>query len=346
MRDYLLSVGVSKVDLVVASHNHADHIGGLPAVLRAFRPPFYLDNGVPTTTLMYAGVLAAATEAGSQLLLPTERRISLGDVILQVIPPPGMAAWDQNDNSIGLILQYATFRMSLAGDAEPREWASWMRTRRALISPVDVHKSSHHGSVNGDTRVAMAALSPDIVVVGVGTGNSYGHPAPQALTLYANQGASVLRTDQHGTVIVDVDTRGAYSVSVERGVGARPRTSSGGMRSGTPFTSSPTVTRAAAKAAARPRVVIPVLDVNVAAPNAPAAPGDGAPGPPRSWSGTLPSRSAGSHPLCLAPPLPAVAACVGDRVGAPQAVCNDRAFSCAAGSGTCSGHGGVRCWRN
>ena len=78
----LKRVGVSKVDLVIASHNHADHITGLAAVLETFRPRFYMDNGIPATTLTYGRVLEAVQSAGSQLLEPTARRISLGDLVI------------------------------------------------------------------------------------------------------------------------------------------------------------------------------------------------------------------------------------------------------------------------
>jgi hypothetical protein len=72
--------------------------------------------------------------------------------------------------------------------------------------------------------------------------------------------------------------------------------------------------------------------------------GGGGSAPPSSWSGPLPPTSGGSHPVCQAP-LPGTANCVNNLVGPPQAICRDSAFSCSTGSGTCSSHGGVHCWR-
>lgn len=69
------------------------------------------------------------------------------------------------------------------------------------------------------------------------------------------------------------------------------------------------------------------------------------PPPPSSWPPPFPSRSSGSHPVCQVA-LPSVASCVNDIVGPPQAICDDGRYSCSTGSGTCSGHGGVYCWRN
>jgi beta-lactamase superfamily II metal-dependent hydrolase len=215
MRDYLVSVGVSRLGLVIASHNHADHIGGLIEAVRQFPPTFFMDNGVPATTETYARLLQAVRGAGSGLLAPTSRRISLADGTLQVIAPPGIADWDQNDNSIGIIVEYGNFRLSLMGDAEPREWAWWMTHQPTLFAPpVQVHKASHHGSINGDTEAGIAKLAPNAVVVSAGLGNSYGHPDPQALSLYGAQGATVYRTDLQGTVVIEAQLSGAYTVRV------------------------------------------------------------------------------------------------------------------------------------
>jgi competence protein ComEC len=221
VRDYLVGLGITELGLVIASHNHADHIGGLAEVVRHFRPQFYMDNGVPATTRTYAGVLEAVAAVGSQLLEPTSREITLGDVVLTVVPPPGIRAWDQNDNSIGLIVRYGEFFLTLTGDAEEREWSWWLTHQRDVFREVHIHKASHHGSSNGDTRDSLALLSPERVAIGVGVANPYGHPTPEALQLYAETGAVVHRTDLHGTIVVEALSPGGYAVLVERGEGAR-----------------------------------------------------------------------------------------------------------------------------
>jgi competence protein ComEC len=216
MRDYLASVGVDEVGLVVASHNHADHIGGLPTLIRALSPSFYMDNGIPSSTTTYGRVLDAARDAGSQLLDPTARRIMLGVATLAVIPPPKVSEWEQNGNSIAVLVEYGAFRLSLAGDAEPREWAWWRSHGPDWLREVQVHKASHHGSSNGDTALALERLSPEVIVVSAGAENEYGHPSADALNLYATIGAKVYRTDLDGTVIVEAESSGAYTVRSER----------------------------------------------------------------------------------------------------------------------------------
>jgi competence protein ComEC len=220
--NYLRSIGVTQVDLVIASHADADHIAGLAAVVEAYRPRFFMDNGIPHTTQTYFNLLETVAQAGSQLLEPTNRRITLGEVVLQVIPPPGIPSYGNNDNSVGLVIEYGQFRAALTGDAEARQFNWWEENVPELLVPVQVYKSSHHGSENGDTPLAMSRFRPEVVVIGVGADNSYGHPSERALRLYDTIGAQVYRTDLHGTVLVRAQQDGSYRVSTERAAAMSP----------------------------------------------------------------------------------------------------------------------------
>jgi competence protein ComEC len=194
------SAGVTSLELVIASHNHADHIGGLAEVIERYRPRFVLENGIPHTTRTYERFLRAVVTAGSQRLEPGRRTIMLDSVRLVVLPPPGNAALGQNDNSVGLRVEFGEFSATMLGDAEPRQQDWWLGTHPYLFGPVQVHKASHHGSANGDTPAMLGVLRPSVVVIGVGADNRYGHPHPDMLTLYREFGVDVYRTDVHGTV--------------------------------------------------------------------------------------------------------------------------------------------------
>jgi competence protein ComEC len=100
--------------------------------------------------------------------------------------------------------------LSLAGDANHREWEWWLKSHPSLVREVQVHKASHHGSRNGDSGAAISRLKPKTVVVSVGAKNGYGHPHAEAMLLYAN--ATVYRTDLHGTIVVEADRSGACTV--------------------------------------------------------------------------------------------------------------------------------------
>lgn len=213
VRDALRREGISAIDLIVASHAHADHIGGLAAVVEALPVRFFMDNALPATTQTYERLMRALFERDVALLEPGARTLTLGEVRLIFLPMPQQPSWGQNDNSVGLIVEYGEFRATLLGDSEPRQQAWWLQHAAELLTPVTVHKSSHHGSRNGDTDAMMRRLQPELVVIGVGEGNRYGHPHPEGLARYAAVGAVVLRTDQQGTVVVLAEPDGSYQVT-------------------------------------------------------------------------------------------------------------------------------------
>jgi competence protein ComEC len=209
----LRKAGVRSLELVIASHNHSDHVGGLAEVVQQYRPRYVMDNGLPLTTRRYERFMAAASAAGATLLEPTERSIRLGDATLHVLPPPGIPEWGQNDNSIGLIVELGRFRASLLGDSEQAQQGWWLEHHAALLDQVTVHKGSHHGSRKGDTPAMMRRLRPAVVVVGVERGGKYPHAEMSALY---RRYASVLRTDEVGTVVVRADATGKYLVTSAR----------------------------------------------------------------------------------------------------------------------------------
>ena len=218
--EYLRAIGVESVYMVIATHPDADHIGGLEAVVRAYRPPLFMDNTIPNETQTYRGLLQGVAEAGSQVAAPTARNVDLGGASLRIIPPPGVAAWGNNDNSVGVVVEYGAFRAALSGDAEDREFGWWIEN--GLLELVDVYKASHHGSANGDTQASVDAFAPESVVISAGLGNSYGHPDEEALELYRGVGADIYRTDESGTITVTASADGTYTVD------AAPSTAYGG----------------------------------------------------------------------------------------------------------------------
>ncbi|MGH7570069.1 MAG: ComEC/Rec2 family competence protein [Gemmatimonadales bacterium] len=210
---YLTANGFDTLDLVVASHGHADHIGGMAAVLTTIPVRYYLDNGVPHTTATYQRTLAALERSGAQYLRPTARTITVGAARVRVLPPPP-GGGDQNNQSVGVLVEFGRFRALFTGDSELAELAYWLE--RDSVPRVQVLKVAHHGSWNGTSPAWAERTRPQVAVISVGPTNSYGHPAPGVIALWERVGAKVHRTDRSGTVLVVANDDGSFVVTTQR----------------------------------------------------------------------------------------------------------------------------------
>jgi beta-lactamase superfamily II metal-dependent hydrolase len=209
--------GVRSIDLVVVSHHHSDHYGGMDEVIRAFHPRYFLATDSTHTTPHYLRLLRLVRDSGVQAIYPrsTPRKIELGSVSLTVLPQPPEDPEDENDNSIGIRLQYGSFSALLTGDSQARERAFWERHAPRLIRSCTVLKLAHHGSRNGTDARWLGMVRPQLAIASLGSGNEYGHPHPETL---ARGGAEDPPAQ---------DGRGQYDHDPERrrGMGGRrPRT--------------------------------------------------------------------------------------------------------------------------
>jgi competence protein ComEC len=135
------------------------------------------------------------------------QRLTIDDVQLEVLAPD--SAWtreldDPNEASVVLRVRYGAVRFLLVGDAE-REEERWLLERDSLALRADVLKVGHHGSSTSTTAGFLRAVRPAVALVSVGAGNPYGHPSAHVLASLAAQGATVLRTDRLGGVVLRTD---------------------------------------------------------------------------------------------------------------------------------------------
>ena len=207
---YLRANHYDTLDLVVASHNHADHIGGMADVLATTVVRYYLDNGIPHTTATYQRTIQALEASGAQYLQATARTITVGSARLRVLAPPSEQV-DQNNGSVGILVEYGQFSALFTGDSEQYELGYWLK--HDSIPQVQVLKVAHHGSWNGTTDAWAARTRPQVAVISVGAHNQYGHPAAEVVALWASVGARVYRTDRDGTVTIDARRDGTFSVT-------------------------------------------------------------------------------------------------------------------------------------
>lgn len=215
---HLQARGLSALDLVVSTHPHADHIGGLDEVVRGLGVKLLLDNGLPHTTDTYARLMQAVEERGvAYKPAKLGQKLNLGQTRLEVLHPasPALSGTrsDLNSNSVVLRLSYGSACMLFTGDAEePTEEALLHRG----LGRCDVLKVAHHGGEHSTQPAFLAAVQPQVALISTGAGNDYGHPRAETLSRLASVGAPVFRTDQHGTLAVRTDGR-TITVTPERG---------------------------------------------------------------------------------------------------------------------------------
>jgi competence protein ComEC len=214
---YLKSHGVSTIDVLVSTHPHADHIGGLLTILREFPVKVIYDSGIPHTTQTYEEYLTLIDQKNIRYVVPERGdTIDLGPgVTVQVLSPPsgGNAGGDLNENSIVLKITFGDTRFLLAGDAGfPAEDAMLVA---GFDLKSDVLKVGHHGSKYSSGTAFLKAVDPKYAVIEAGTGNPYGHPAPETLARLEAAGAKVYRTDRDGNIVMTSDGRGIM-VSAQR----------------------------------------------------------------------------------------------------------------------------------
>jgi competence protein ComEC len=195
-------LGVDDVPLLVISHFHVDHSGGVAGVFSGRHVGEVLVTAWPEPATGRASVIAAAAAARVPVAEATPGEIrSVGRVTLATVGPIAQLRGtrsDPNNNSVVLRAAVAGVSVLLTGDAEVEEQRE---LATAGIGRVEVLKVAHHGSSFQDPSF-LDLLSPTIALVSVGAGNDYGHPSAAVLSRLARGGARVLRTDQSGDIAV------------------------------------------------------------------------------------------------------------------------------------------------
>jgi competence protein ComEC len=204
----LVARGVRRLDVVVATHPHADHVEGFAAVLARFAVGLLLVPGCPDDVATAAGLDRIFEDEG---LRPVAARagmvFAVADLRLEVLSPD--RCWsgtnsDTNNDSVVLLATVGESGVFLSGDLEVE--AQQVLLDRGVDLRALVLKVPHHGGATSLPSF-LAAVGATVAVVSVGQPNDYGHPVPEMLEVLRTAGARVLRTDERGTIVVTLDGR-------------------------------------------------------------------------------------------------------------------------------------------
>jgi competence protein ComEC len=213
--DYLKKYVDGPLEVMVATHPHSDHIGGLIAVLGTFQIQQIWYNGENGDSATYNEFINAVQSEGAEVHIGRRGdRIVTGSLTFVVLNPKTLAG-TVNNNSIVLELSYGTVDFLFTGDAEKEAEGAMLAASDIPVPDVEILKVGHHGSRTASSPAFLAATSPEVAIYMAGIGNRYGHPHQETLAALAQIGAKVYGTDVNGTIDVSTDGN-TFTVQTER----------------------------------------------------------------------------------------------------------------------------------
>lgn len=205
------SRGMKRLDILIATHPHEDHIGGLPAVIQTFDIGQVYMPAVTTTTNAFADMVAAmqakklhaVAVTGGMVLSLAPMAAGQPTLSATFLAPNANSYEDLNDYSAVLRLVYGGTSFLFAGDAETVSEREMLAAGYNLRA--DVLKVGHHGSDSSTSPGFLQAVKPQYAVISVGRDNLYGHPAPSTIAALKAAGVQIYRTDYQGTIVATSD---------------------------------------------------------------------------------------------------------------------------------------------
>ena len=206
---YLKDMGISKLNVLINSHPHADHIGGMAKIVEEFEigtmyMPNLPDDQVPTTAA-YERLLDALIEKDVRVeALNTDTNIELPNARLEIFSPKPNEAYSNLNNYSGIMkFIYGKNTILFTGDAEKKVEREVLDTNADLRA--DILNCGHHGSNTSTTQEFLDAVNPKYTVISCGLNNDYGHPHEEVMERLVKQGCEIYRTDVDNTVLAELD---------------------------------------------------------------------------------------------------------------------------------------------
>ena len=205
---YLTSVGVDKLDYIVATHPHSDHMGGMAEVIDTFDVgevimPALADDDIPTSKYFEKFLDSCESKNVTIEQAQLGQIITVGGASAEVVAPCSTGYSDVNNYSVSLDITFGRTSFLLTGDAE--ELSAKEMLENGTVTHATVYKAGHHGSRYSSSEEFLDVVSPEIAVISCGAGNSYGHPNQEALDRISAYTDRIFRTDQNGNVVMTSD---------------------------------------------------------------------------------------------------------------------------------------------
>jgi len=198
--------GVTRIDLLVITHPHADHIGQFDRVMEAFEVEEVWWSGATATSQTFARAVASLEASSARYEEPRAGAVTtVGPLGIEILnPASGDSLRDLNDSSLSLRITYGGFRLVTTGDAERAAEARMVARHRDRLA-ADVLRLGHHGSSTSTTPDFLAAVSPTVAIYSAGAGNQYGHPHAEVVDRVRARGVALYGTATTGTVTIVTD---------------------------------------------------------------------------------------------------------------------------------------------
>jgi len=202
---YLKSYVDGALEVMIATHPHADHIGGLIDVLSSYQVQEIWHNGDTSTSKTYTDFMSAVKAENAQVFQAVRGdTIEVDGLILKVLHPVNLSD-TTNNNSIVLYLAHGQIDFLFTGDAEKEAEGAMLAKSDMAVPDVEILKIGHHGSKTASSSDFLAITTPEVAIYMAGEGNRYGHPHEETISSLGNIGAEIYGTDVHGSIVITSD---------------------------------------------------------------------------------------------------------------------------------------------
>lgn len=212
---YLTSRGITRIDLLILTHGHDDHVGGLAEILRTLPVDRVVTHGYPFESPAYDYFLAALAESGAQHeVVRAGEKLRVGSLVFQVLSPASINPDSENNNSVVTRLTVGDVSFLFTGDAQELA-ESWM-VQSGYPLQASILKVPHHAADTSSSPAFIVAVHPAYAIYMAEVGNIHGFPHQKTLDTLTQAGAQILGTDTLGTITVTTDGE-TYAITSEKG---------------------------------------------------------------------------------------------------------------------------------